>query len=792
MVKQIKSKWMACLLIVTVLMGCFGIEIQPIQAQADEKEELLPGGVQPLEVHQMSLEEAEKIKAYVPSKFSVKAVTKNSYGGTYGYEKIENVRTQTIYKKLQQASKDFQLSEQNAQEITNTDGSTSYIAFKISLEKNTYTEKELEDAVLNFIYDNPQYFWTLGYTYYINSSGYVTAVALACDSAQKEGSVRRKLWDVMEKNIQEYLDKVSGLATDYEKELTLHDELAKQLTYAYRSGRVPESARWAHSIVGAFDNEHYKVVCEGYSKAFYLLLNAAGIKSNYVVGDGITGNSKEGHAWNQVQIENEWYNVDLTWNDTNNLGSHKYFNVPDEVFLKNHHPYDQSESYVGSWCYVTEKCSAVKYSYSEKGAIAETDPVQLVSNISNNAIFKLYNQGVEVASQGAVGRGTCLEAEISFKNPSVYYDVTTQMNGQKYVENCVSGGAVLTYPIIADKEKIEISVESISIPVTKVSLEQQELELYLGEDTGMLKVSLEPENATNQRIFWETSDEQVATVSGGAVLPVSEGRCVVSAYSEDGLHRADCTVYIRQRVNIVFDPDNGTEPVSVTAVSGAGITLPRSPQKKGYIFEGWYDEKGNKITEATVIKESKTFQAKWSKDKQVLEKISISKSISIYKGKESKISVSLPEEIYQVEEFSTDSQEEKCQVKLGFSSENPSAVSVNKKTGKITAKKGNSTANIFTTIYFADGTEQIFTTKVTVKQPKLVISVSKATIKKGKTITFRVKKYGITGNVIWKVSNSRAVINKKTGKFRAKKKGCVYVTVKAGSYQAKKKITIKK
>ncbi len=51
-------------------------------------------------------------------------------------------------------------------------------------------------------------------------------------------------------------------------------------------------------------------VCEGYSRAFKVLCNKVGIPC--VLSTGDAGGA---HMWNYVELEEEWYAVDVTWND---------------------------------------------------------------------------------------------------------------------------------------------------------------------------------------------------------------------------------------------------------------------------------------------------------------------------------------------------------------------------------------------------------------------------------------------------------------------------------------------
>lgn len=78
-------------------------------------------------------------------------------------------------------------------------------------------------------------------------------------------------------------------------------------------------------------------VCEGYAKAFQLLMNKLNVPSVIVFGKGVDDQgNEEFHAWNYVQMEDgTWYAVDTTWDDPIVIGKGK---IPDSTktryFLK--------------------------------------------------------------------------------------------------------------------------------------------------------------------------------------------------------------------------------------------------------------------------------------------------------------------------------------------------------------------------------------------------------------------------------------------------------------------------
>ena len=75
---------------------------------------------------------------------------------------------------------------------------------------------------------------------------------------------------------------------------------------------------------------------------------------------------------------------------------------------------------------------------------------------------------------------------------------------------------------------------TVVIPVSEVTIDQKSKEVYIGENTP-LKVTVIPENATNKRLVWTSSDSSVAEIdSTGLVMPVGTGTCLITATAESG------------------------------------------------------------------------------------------------------------------------------------------------------------------------------------------------------------------------------------------------------------------
>ena len=98
-----------------------------------------------------------------------------------------------------------------------------------------------------------------------------------------------------------------------EKALFLHDYLAQNYEYDLN-----------YSVYNVYDFfEQRQGVCQAYMLTYQLLLSEVGIESVAAVSDSMN------HAWNYVRLNDQWYHVDVTWDDPVNdrygLAGHTHF-----------------------------------------------------------------------------------------------------------------------------------------------------------------------------------------------------------------------------------------------------------------------------------------------------------------------------------------------------------------------------------------------------------------------------------------------------------------------------------
>ena len=102
---------------------------------------------------------------------------------------------------------------------------------------------------------------------------------------------------------------------EYETVKSIHDHLVTNIVYTYSSGIGNGTDAKADQKLRSALFQH-QCVCAGYAKSFYFLCKAAGLDVVYVTGTATNGSgSSESHAWNKVKIGDNWYAIDVTWDD---------------------------------------------------------------------------------------------------------------------------------------------------------------------------------------------------------------------------------------------------------------------------------------------------------------------------------------------------------------------------------------------------------------------------------------------------------------------------------------------
>ena len=180
------------------------------------------------------------------------------------------------------------------------------------------------------------------YEYVVKLDGLGAKVAFSLDDEDNDIKTsyivplpnKKKMQKEIDEVTSKIVEEIKGKTSDKMEMLTLlHDKLSNTITYH----DAPITQDLLYTVYGALVWGY--TVCEGYARTMRYLCKQLDIDCIIV-----TGTSKnEQHMWNMVRLDNEWYHIDLTWNDPGLDGGgnpktplHPYFNVTDEVILKDH------------------------------------------------------------------------------------------------------------------------------------------------------------------------------------------------------------------------------------------------------------------------------------------------------------------------------------------------------------------------------------------------------------------------------------------------------------------------
>ena len=267
------------------------------------------------------------------------AYPEDIYSSTMGYDVLNDAQ-KSLYRKIKAAAHAFYTGTAAAEGVSYGADEEKLPCFAVvSNTDSSLSNEDTVKVISMFRNDNPMYFFVgNNYLYSMDydfetEKNYVGAVYIACVEEYTSGTARQAERRALETQITAAREQVEAQDTAWAKARAANDWLCNSLTYAYDASGNPDDSMASHSIVGAFDERYCAAVCEGYAKAFQLLMNAAGVANAYIVGLGNGG----GHAWNMAQMDDGYYYYfDVTWNDS--TSSDKYFAAGETSFSKNHTP----------------------------------------------------------------------------------------------------------------------------------------------------------------------------------------------------------------------------------------------------------------------------------------------------------------------------------------------------------------------------------------------------------------------------------------------------------------------
>lgn len=307
-------------------------EIEPLDVETEEAgeqgisiEEVLKnrtGGLAPAQGTALSEAEAGQFKEINPEQeqdipaygSAVYQTEWDKYSSNYIYNNL-NSTEQTFWDALDYVCALYLTGEDDAVSTSGMvlpDYTISYSS--LSLERAT-------DIFLMFNYSNPQYYFINGGYAYIESRGILVPTFY---TEFQSGSKRSQATQVMKNTITSWESTIASAGSTEQKAKAAHDLIAKKVQYDDNYLTNPENP-FHQSAYSVFCDDHS--VCAGYTKAFEMLMNGAGIDTIALLSTD--------HAWNMIKINDSWYHTDCTWDDMDGYSGYEmiynFFNRSESV-----------------------------------------------------------------------------------------------------------------------------------------------------------------------------------------------------------------------------------------------------------------------------------------------------------------------------------------------------------------------------------------------------------------------------------------------------------------------------
>ena len=245
---------------------------------------------------------------------------------------------------------------------------------------------------------------------------------------------------------------------DAVNELIAHDYYCGEydLVYDETCGCDDDYFEYSHTAYGSIVDG--MAVCDGYSAGFYLIMEKLGIPAMIVTGEAGEAWDTGGHAWNMVQLDGNWYEVDTTWDDYGDKTIHDFFNLTTAdyslMILGNVHYRPQDAGYIG--CLLpSARGTHWTYNYITKNANAYMhDSVLWVNDLNTDPTKNIFmgetvTLKVNVLPSNATEKGYVLKSSNSKVVSVNGSKITGMKSGFAVVVVCTKDGAVSTECLVS-------------------------------------------------------------------------------------------------------------------------------------------------------------------------------------------------------------------------------------------------------------------------------------------------------------------------------------------------------
>lgn len=151
----------------------------------------------------------------------------------------------------------------------------------------------------------PELFWITGFT--TTSLFNKTKIEIDVMNDYKKDELQTMYNDIIA-SADELISQIPAPLDTYGTVVFVHDYIITNCEYYTEGAESGEYGLWGSAYGCLVDG---KAVCQGYAQAFQYIMNRLGIECGICRGETKRGR----HAWNYVNIDGDYYWIDLTWDD---------------------------------------------------------------------------------------------------------------------------------------------------------------------------------------------------------------------------------------------------------------------------------------------------------------------------------------------------------------------------------------------------------------------------------------------------------------------------------------------
>ena len=415
------------------------------------------------------------------------------------------------------------------------DTSDAYYAYAPEAYYTGLTDEQMEDIVVLFTYDHPEFFWLANY-YQYGWSWNGSYVSLQVYPDFQDGAERQTARTRLQEIEKGYVAGAMQYDTDYERSKYLANQLHSDIEY--------ETGDLDQSLASALLEK--KTVCAGFTKAYSLLANASGVDTIALHGTG--------HGWNASKIADRWYHVDVT----------------NSLFL-------YSDSQIGAFDQRVGYYTATYSDGTQKRYLMHDNDFAYYNDLSPDMSREYDGSSQPVAAQTPAETEPPTEASTELPTESTPTETTTLYTTTSTTPATTETTTTTTFVLPTEEPTATTPDETSPLPMVSCETEGETFRFYADDTTpfslrklvSRLSISIDYGNGSTRR--FQTTNASVLTIDDAWATPAL-------VYAQKGCYHGGIRAYyesIPVEVGDVYIMQQGDFDGNgvVNAADGAGVLI---------------------------------------------------------------------------------------------------------------------------------------------------------------------------------------------------------------------------